>query len=389
MDIVARLQLEVEAMKFGPIGHSTLGRPTSPVRSKPVVFTSAKVPKFVGITSWEQNRQVFDTIAQSNGWDDATAALQFLSHLEGDALNMALLVPEVRRATQTGLVGALTEHYGSPGQFAEYRRQFEKTARKEGEEHWRRLGTLVILHDSVLYVTDLLLAMTVVLCADIWIVWHRRLPSKILLTFVECGRATPTQWLGGLVNRHPREPYRSILWMNRGVVWMTGWRRLGAFHRRCRNSWRLCSEGCFPPRWCRRCLPNRYIRNWIACYIVYWWECRQQSPLHHLGPELPTWKRCCRACFQGRRFQPDGRNWVSFVRTGLRCCVSVVAWRNMGWVSAPNWIRHFPLCCRDGRRRRWEAVMSWYHSEWLRNISGRKTGTDLRRGVSHPQGCLI
>ena len=29
----------------------------------------------------------------SNGWDDATAALQLLSHLEGDALNVALLVP--------------------------------------------------------------------------------------------------------------------------------------------------------------------------------------------------------------------------------------------------------------------------------------------------------
>ena len=45
---------------------------------------------------------MFDAIAQSNGWDDATAALQLLSHLEGDALNAALLVPEVRRATRTG-----------------------------------------------------------------------------------------------------------------------------------------------------------------------------------------------------------------------------------------------------------------------------------------------
>ena len=51
MDIVACLQLKVEAMKFGPLGHQTLGRPTSPVRSKPVVFTSTKVPKFAGVTS--------------------------------------------------------------------------------------------------------------------------------------------------------------------------------------------------------------------------------------------------------------------------------------------------------------------------------------------------
>ena len=131
MDTVARLQLEVEAMKFG---HSTLGRPTSLVWSKPVVFMSTKVPKFAGVTSWEQYRQVFDAIAQSKGWNDTTAALQLLSHMEGDALNVVLLVPEARQAMQTGLVGALMEHYGSPGRLADYRRQFEKTARKEGED---------------------------------------------------------------------------------------------------------------------------------------------------------------------------------------------------------------------------------------------------------------
>ena len=74
-------------------------------------------------------RQVFDAIVQSNGWDDDTAALQLLSHLEGDALNVALLVPETQRGTCVGLVGALTAHYGSPGRLADYRRQFEKTTR--------------------------------------------------------------------------------------------------------------------------------------------------------------------------------------------------------------------------------------------------------------------
>ena len=47
---------------------------------------------------------------------------------------MALLVPKVKRATRTGLIGALTQHYGSPGRLADYRRQFERTARKEGED---------------------------------------------------------------------------------------------------------------------------------------------------------------------------------------------------------------------------------------------------------------
>ena len=92
------------------------------------------MPNFAGVTSWEQYRQMFAAIARSSWWSDATTALQSLSHLEGDALNVALLVPEVRRATRTGLVGALTEHYGSPGRLADYRRQFEKTARKEGED---------------------------------------------------------------------------------------------------------------------------------------------------------------------------------------------------------------------------------------------------------------
>ena len=85
-------------------------------------------------TSWEQYRQVFDAIVVSNGWDDATAALQLLSHLVGDALNVALLVPMPLRASRVGLVDALTEHYGSPGQLADYRRQFEKTTWTAGED---------------------------------------------------------------------------------------------------------------------------------------------------------------------------------------------------------------------------------------------------------------
>ena len=87
------------------------------------------MPRFGGTTSWEQYRQVF-----SNGWDDAAAALQLLSHLEGDVLNVALLVPVSRQTSRTGLVDALSAHYGSPGRLADYRRQFEKTTRSAGED---------------------------------------------------------------------------------------------------------------------------------------------------------------------------------------------------------------------------------------------------------------
>ena len=71
---------------------------------------------------------------RSNGWDNDTAALQVFSHLEGDALNVALLVPLSRRLSRTGLVGAPSAHYGSPGRLADYRRQLEKTTRTAGED---------------------------------------------------------------------------------------------------------------------------------------------------------------------------------------------------------------------------------------------------------------
>ena len=68
--------------------------------------------------------------------------LQLFSHLEGDALNVALLVPMSRRLSRTGLVDALSAHYGSPGRLADYRRQFERTTRTAGE-------------DSSIFATDL------------------------------------------------------------------------------------------------------------------------------------------------------------------------------------------------------------------------------------------
>ena len=90
---------------------STTGTPVQP---------KSAVPKFSGVTSWDRYRQEFDAIVRLNGWDDVTVALQLLSHLEGDTLNVALLLPEAQRAMRAGLVMALTEHYGSPGQLADY-----------------------------------------------------------------------------------------------------------------------------------------------------------------------------------------------------------------------------------------------------------------------------
>ena len=47
---------------------------------------------------------------------------------------MVLLVSMPRRTSRTGLVDALSAHYGSRGRLADHRRQFEKTTRSAGED---------------------------------------------------------------------------------------------------------------------------------------------------------------------------------------------------------------------------------------------------------------
>ena len=66
------------------------------------------------------------------GW--ATAAPQIVAHLKGDALKVALLVPQSQRVLPGVLVRALSEHYGSPGRLAEYRRRFERAFRSSGDD---------------------------------------------------------------------------------------------------------------------------------------------------------------------------------------------------------------------------------------------------------------
>ena len=127
-------QNEICTLKLALPGPSTSATWGPPARPRPAASTTTNVPMFSGVTSWDQYRQAFDAIVRSNGWDDATVALQLLSHLEGDTLNVTLLVPEAQRATRIGLVSAVTDHYGSPGRLADYRRQFEKTGRQDGED---------------------------------------------------------------------------------------------------------------------------------------------------------------------------------------------------------------------------------------------------------------
>ena len=128
---VSRMQRDLDNLQT----ENRFLRTTGPVPLvRQAALTTTKVPWFSGSTSWEQYQQVFDAIVLSNGWDDATAALMLLSHLQGDALSVALLMPMPRRASRKELTDALSSHYGSPGRLASYRRQFDKTERKPDQD---------------------------------------------------------------------------------------------------------------------------------------------------------------------------------------------------------------------------------------------------------------
>ena len=77
---------------------------------------------------------MFNTIAETNGWDDRTAALKIFAHLEGDTLHVALLMPEHQRNSLEGLSKALSEYYNSLGRLAIFRRKFDHVSRRDGED---------------------------------------------------------------------------------------------------------------------------------------------------------------------------------------------------------------------------------------------------------------
>ena len=117
-ETVGRMQRDLEELQSENrfLRTPRAARSVSLVRQ--AALTTTKVPWFNGSTSWEQYLQVFDAIVLSNGWGDATAALQLLSHLQDDALSVALLIPMPLQASRKELTDALSSHYGSPGRLA-------------------------------------------------------------------------------------------------------------------------------------------------------------------------------------------------------------------------------------------------------------------------------
>ena len=81
-------------------------------------FTNTAVPRFNGGGCWQQHLQIIQAIVKSNGWTDGKAALQLFAHLVGEALNVALLIPEEKRGKWEGL----SDYYNSPV----FQRHFER-----------------------------------------------------------------------------------------------------------------------------------------------------------------------------------------------------------------------------------------------------------------------
>ena len=95
-------------------------------------FTNTAVPRFDGTGCWQQHLLVFQAITKSNGWSPDTAALQLFAHLDGEALQVALLLTDIIRERWKDFVDELSAYYNTPRRLAVFRRQFENAHRRPG-----------------------------------------------------------------------------------------------------------------------------------------------------------------------------------------------------------------------------------------------------------------
>ena len=102
--------------------------------SRPRIFTNTAVPRFDGTRCWEQHLLVFQAIAKSNGWSSDMAALQLVAHLDGEALQVALLVLNRNKEGGRDITDKLSAYYNTPGRLAVFRRRFENAHRRPGSD---------------------------------------------------------------------------------------------------------------------------------------------------------------------------------------------------------------------------------------------------------------
>ena len=171
-------------------------------------FTSTPVPPYAGGSNWDQYCEVFEAIVCSNGWDEITAALQLVAHLDGEALNVALLVPESQRVLPGVLLKTLSAHYASPGRLAKYKRQFERMTRPPGDDPAAFAIELETLARKTFVDVDASVRLQLVrdrfitgqencAYADIWIAWAQTLRLQRLLTDAASGKVMKRSILDG------------------------------------------------------------------------------------------------------------------------------------------------------------------------------------------------
>ena len=95
-------------------------------------FTNMAVRRFDGMGCWQQHLQIVQVIVKSNGWLEGTAALQPFAYLEGEALDVALLMPKGVREKWEDLSSGLSGYHNSPGRLAVIWRRFESAIRQLG-----------------------------------------------------------------------------------------------------------------------------------------------------------------------------------------------------------------------------------------------------------------
>ena len=121
-------------MKSDSTGPRRFGRswPDGPDVGRLHRFTNTAVPRLDGTGCWQQHLLVFRAITKSNGWSSDTAALQLFVHLDGEALQVALLMPDRIRERWKDFVDEMSAYYNTPGRLAVFRRQFENVHRRPG-----------------------------------------------------------------------------------------------------------------------------------------------------------------------------------------------------------------------------------------------------------------
>ena len=95
-------------------------------------FTNTAVIMFYGTGCWQRRLLIFQAIVKSNGWSPTTAALQLFAHLDGEALNVALLMPVEEREQWTAFARGLSDYFNSPGRLTAVWRRFESASRRPG-----------------------------------------------------------------------------------------------------------------------------------------------------------------------------------------------------------------------------------------------------------------